>query len=109
MAWPGWQTRVVDYSCFGSRVRLTLLAKDFRALGKQADMFDAFNYVAYDRWLTVFSEASARLDALETAVTDIRQLLRDNENVDTELILQALAKTASSHVGIDQRRGHAAS
>jgi hypothetical protein len=106
---PDLETRVVHYSCLRLTVRLTLLAKDFRALRKHAEMFDPPNYLAYDRWLTVFSEASARLDALETAVTDIRELLRDNENVDTELILQALAKTASSHVGIDQRRGHAAS
>jgi len=65
-------------------------------------MFDPPNYRAYDRWLTVFSEASARLDALETAVTDIRQLLRDNEKVDTELILMALAKTANTHASADQ-------
>jgi hypothetical protein len=59
-------------------------------------MFEPPNYHAYDRWLTVFSEASARLDALETAVIDIRYLLRHNENVDTELILNALAKTANN-------------
>ena len=61
-------------------------------------MFEPPNYRAYDRWLTVFSEASARLDALETAVTDIRRLLRHNENVDTELILTVLAKTANNRV-----------
>jgi hypothetical protein len=65
-------------------------------------MFDSPNYPAYDRWLTVFSEASARLDALETAVSDIRHLLRDNKNVDTDAILKALAKTAYNHPGTDR-------
>jgi hypothetical protein len=29
-------------------------------------MFDLSNYSAYDEWLNVFAEASARLDALDT-------------------------------------------
>ena len=32
-------------------------------------MVDLSNYSAYDEWLSVFAEASARLDALDTAVT----------------------------------------
>jgi hypothetical protein len=42
-------------------------------------MFDLSNhrdYSDYDRWLNTFTEASARLDALQTAVTDLRHLLR---------------------------------
>jgi hypothetical protein len=64
-------------------------------------MFDPPNYRDYDRWLTVFSEASERLNALEAAVTDVRDLLRHNENVDTEVILKALAKTANNRMSTD--------
>jgi len=59
------ETQVVDYSCFRVTIGLTLVAKDFPALGKHAEMFDPPNYSDYDRWLNVFFEASVRLDALE--------------------------------------------
>jgi hypothetical protein len=36
--------------------------------------YSDYDYSDYDRWLSAFAEASARLDALETAVTDIRHL-----------------------------------
>ena len=37
-------------------------------------MFDLSNYSDYDRWLNAFTEASVRLDALDTAVTQVRHL-----------------------------------
>ena len=53
-------------------------------------MFDAPNYSEYDSWLNVFSEASARLDALETAVSDVRHLLRRGERLHSEEIVKVL-------------------
>jgi hypothetical protein len=34
---------------------------------RTSEMFDLSNYGDYDRWLHAFADASARLDALETA------------------------------------------
>jgi hypothetical protein len=67
-----------------------LLAKDFPALGKHAEMFSPPNYSDYDRWLNVFFEASARLDALETAVIEVRHLLRYSERLRSEEIIEVL-------------------
>jgi len=53
-------------------------------------MFDPPNYGDYDNWLNVFTEASARLDALESAVIDVRQLLRYNERLHSEEIVKVL-------------------
>jgi hypothetical protein len=69
---------------------LTLLAKDFPALGKRAEMFNPPNYSDYDSWLTAFTEASARLDALEAALIEVRQLLRYSERLHTEEIIKVL-------------------
>ena len=43
----------------------------------------------YDRWLDTITEASARLDALQTAVTDVRCLC-ENEGASTDHILKVL-------------------
>ena len=43
----------------------------------------------YDRWLNSITEASARLDALQTAVTDVRCLC-ENEGASTDQILNVL-------------------
>jgi hypothetical protein len=69
---------------------LTLLAKDFPALGKHAEMFDPPNYSDYDGWLTAFTEASARLDALETALIEVRRLLGYSERLYSEEIVNVL-------------------
>ena len=53
-------------------------------------MFDLPNDGEYDRWLNVFTEASARLDALETAVTDVRHLLRHSASVYSYEIVKVL-------------------
>jgi hypothetical protein len=53
-------------------------------------MFDPPNYSDYDSWLNVLSEASARLDALETAVIDVRHLLRCGERLHSEEIAKVL-------------------
>jgi len=45
----------------------------------------------YDNWLTTLTEASARLDALQTAVTEVRHLC-ESGSVDTEQILKVLAQ-----------------
>jgi hypothetical protein len=71
-------------------------------------MFDLPDDSDYDRWLNVFTEASARLDALETAVTNVRQLLRHSADVNSEEILKVLEKTADDHSSAGQpQRSHA--
>ena len=46
----------------------------------------------YDRWAHTFAEASARLDALETAVIDLRHFLRYSEDVPSAEILKVLER-----------------
>jgi hypothetical protein len=53
-------------------------------------MFDLPDDSDYGRWLDAFTEASARLDALETAVADVRHLLRHSESIHTAEILEVL-------------------
>jgi hypothetical protein len=58
-------------------------------------MFDLSNHHdhgGYDGWLNTFTEASARLDALQTAVTDLRHLLRHREGVRSAAILEVLER-----------------
>lgn len=55
-------------------------------------MLDFSDYSAYDRWLDAFAAASARLDALETAVADVRRLLRCSEGVRSTAILEVLER-----------------
>jgi hypothetical protein len=43
----------------------------------------------YDRWLDTLTEASARLDALQTALTEVRYLCR-SKTVDSGQILKVL-------------------
>jgi hypothetical protein len=45
----------------------------------------------YDSWVATLTEASARLDALQTAVTELRHLC-ERENVHTEQLLEALER-----------------
>ena len=54
-------------------------------------MVDLSNYSAYDEWLNVFAEASARLDALDTAVTRVRHLC-EGGRVSNEQILEVLRR-----------------
>jgi hypothetical protein len=53
-------------------------------------MFDPPNYSDYDSWLTAFTQASARLDALEAALIEVRQLLRYTERLHSEEIVKVL-------------------
>jgi hypothetical protein len=53
-------------------------------------MFDPPDYSEYDTWLTAFTEASARLDALEAALIEVRQLLRYSERLYSEEIAKVL-------------------
>jgi hypothetical protein len=58
-------------------------------------MFDLRNhsdYRDYDKWLSTFAEASARLEALGTAVADLRRLVRDSEGVHNAEILEVLER-----------------
>ena len=58
-------------------------------------MFDPLkpsDYGNYDNWAQTFAEASARLDALETAVTDLRHLLRYGKDVHSAEILEVLER-----------------
>jgi len=53
-------------------------------LSKHCDFSD------YDLWLDTFTAASARLDALQTAVTDLRHLLHRSEGLGCAEILEVL-------------------
>ena len=55
-------------------------------------MFDLSNYSDYDKWLNVFTEASARLDALETALTEVRHLCESGAVFSYEQILEVLKR-----------------
>jgi hypothetical protein len=58
-------------------------------------MFDLSNpcdYSDYDKWLRTFTEASARLEALRTAVIDLHHLLRQSEGVRSAEILEVLER-----------------
>jgi len=50
---------------------------------------DYGDYGDYDRWLTTLAEASARLDALQTAVTEIHHLC-ESGGISNERILEVL-------------------
>jgi hypothetical protein len=54
------------------------------------DLSNHRDHSVYDRWLSTFTEASLRLDALQTAVTDLRQLLCHSENIRGAEILEVL-------------------
>jgi hypothetical protein len=54
-------------------------------------MFDLSDYSDYDGWLIAFTEASARLDALQTAVTDVRHLC-ESGGVSNDQILEVLER-----------------
>jgi hypothetical protein len=72
-----------------------LFAKVIVSLGEHPEMFDLSNqrdYRDYDSWLNTFTEASARLEALQTAVTDLRHLLRHSEGVRSAEILEVLER-----------------
>jgi hypothetical protein len=58
-------------------------------------MFDLSNpcdYSDYDKWLRTFTEASARLEALQTAVIDLRHLLHHSEGVRSAEIREVLER-----------------
>jgi len=58
-------------------------------------MFDLSNpcdYSDYDKWLRTFTEASARLEALQTAVIDLRHPLRHSEGVRSAEIREVLER-----------------
>jgi hypothetical protein len=54
-------------------------------------MFDLSEYSDYDKWLNVFSEASARLEVLETAVAEVRYLC-ESGGASNEQILKVLKR-----------------
>ena len=58
-------------------------------------MFDLSNrsdYRDYDKWLNTLTEASARLEALGTAVADLRRLVRYSDGVHRAEILEVLER-----------------
>jgi hypothetical protein len=54
-------------------------------------MFEPSKHSDYHEWLNVFAEASARLDALDTAVTRVRHLC-EGGRVSDEQILEVLKR-----------------
>jgi hypothetical protein len=64
------------------------------AASAAAPVFDVVDmgtdYDDYDRWLATVAEASARLDALQQALTEVRHLLCGDEVVRSGQILEVL-------------------
>jgi hypothetical protein len=56
------------------------------------DLSSPCDYSDYDKWLRTFTEASARLEALQTAVIDLRHLLCHSEGVRSAEILEVLER-----------------
>jgi hypothetical protein len=54
-------------------------------------MFDLAEYSDYDKWVNTFTEASARLDALETALIQVRHVC-EGGGVSNEQILEMLKR-----------------
>ncbi|UQX12789.1 hypothetical protein [Candidatus Mycobacterium methanotrophicum] len=58
---------------------------------------------AYDDWLTVLTQASARLDLLQTVVTELRQLCEKEDVIQSRQVLEvlerhgAITKAAAAH------------
>ncbi len=46
----------------------------------------------YDTWLATLTQASERLDTLQTVVNELRQLCSRTESVDSRQILEVLRK-----------------
>jgi hypothetical protein len=46
----------------------------------------------YDTWLATLTQASERLDTLQTVVNELRQLCSRTESVDSRQILEVLQK-----------------
>ena len=46
----------------------------------------------YDKWITTLTEASARLDDLQSAVTEVRRLLRGSADVHSVRVLEVLTR-----------------
>ena len=55
-------------------------------------MFGLSDYDDYDKWLTAFTAASARLDALQSAVAEVRHLLLHSEGIRGTEILEVLER-----------------
>lgn len=50
------------------------------------------DYGDYTKWASTFAEASARLDALESAISDLRHFLRDGADVPSAAVLAVLER-----------------
>jgi hypothetical protein len=46
----------------------------------------------YDNWLATLTQASARLDVLQTAVTELRQLCDQEDVVESRQVIEVLEK-----------------
>ena len=55
-------------------------------------MFDLSNHSDYDSLPNALTEASARLDGLQSAVTEVRHLWRESEGVQSAQILEVLER-----------------
>ena len=85
------RTRVLHYSCFRLTGAVRCWGKGSQTVGRALELFDLSNYSDYDGWLSAFTEASARLDALETVVTQVRRLC-EGGGVSNEQILDVLKR-----------------
>lgn len=48
--------------------------------------------VAYDTWLATLTQASVRLDALQTVVTELCQLCEEEDIVQSQQVLEVLER-----------------
>ena len=71
---------------------LTVARESPHSVSGTPEMFDLSNYSDYDKWLNTFTEASARLDALETAVAEVRHLCESEGVFSNEQILEVLKR-----------------
>jgi hypothetical protein len=46
----------------------------------------------YDNWLTTLTQASARLDDLQTVVTELRRLCEKDDVVESQQVLEVLER-----------------
>jgi hypothetical protein len=67
-------------------------------------MFDLSNYSDYDRWLNAVTEASARLDPLETAVAEVRHSCEGGD-ISNEQLLEVLDRQGANSSRIGQPEG----
>src|SRR6185312_11206791 len=74
------RAQVVHYSCFRLTGTLRCWGKGSQTVGRALEMFDLSNFRDYDRWLSAFTDASARRHLCEgggVSNEDILEVLKE--------------------------------